>query len=116
VYDTLLQLYAKYPDPGSKGRALQCLGFLFRAQPTLMTLETSAAIMDEIFSSSQEEMRGRLLKIIQDFLVSEASKHNTNEKGVKGTGKADNKVNMAELVGNTDGFADSGCVILVRNC
>ena len=55
-------------------------GFLFRAQPTLMTLESSAMIMDNIFTSSQDELRGRLLKIIQDFLLSEASKHNAKEK------------------------------------
>jgi len=36
---------------------------------------------DEIFASPEEEGRGRLLKIIQDFLVSEASKHIAKEKG-----------------------------------
>jgi hypothetical protein len=56
-------------------------GFLFRAQPTLMTLERSAIIMDAIFASHEEEGRGRLLKILQDFLVSEASKHAAKEKG-----------------------------------
>jgi cohesin loading factor subunit SCC2 len=103
----------------------RCTGFLFRAQPTLMTLERSATIMDAIFTSQEEEGRGRLLKILQDFLVSEASKHATKEKGSvfgifllpgsykhwlderKGTNKSSD-VNMDELVGNTDGFADSG--------
>ena len=56
-------------------------GFLFRAQPTLMTLPRSASVMDEIFASPEEEGRGRLLKIIQDFLVSEVSKHSAKEKG-----------------------------------
>jgi len=46
-----------------------------------MTLERSAVIMDEIFASPEEEGRGRLLKIIQDFLVSEAAKHIAKEKG-----------------------------------
>lgn len=57
------------------------VGFLFRAHPTLMTMERSALVMDEIFASSEEEGKGRLLKIIQDFLVSEASKHSAKEKG-----------------------------------
>jgi len=57
------------------------LGFLFRAQPTLMTVDRSAVVMDEIFASSEEEGKGRLLRIIQDFLVSEASKHSAKEKG-----------------------------------
>lgn len=56
-------------------------GFLFRAQPTLMTLERSAGIMDAIFASSDEESRGRLLRIMQDFLVSEAAKHAEQRKG-----------------------------------
>jgi cohesin loading factor subunit SCC2 len=56
-------------------------GFLFRAQPSLMTMDRSSKIMDEIFASPEEEGRGRLLKILQEFLVSESSKHSTKEKG-----------------------------------
>jgi|ERR1700679_518199 hypothetical protein len=56
-------------------------GFLFRAQPSLMTLDRSATIMDAIFASPDEESRGRLLRIMQEFLVSEAAKHSTKEKG-----------------------------------
>lgn len=98
-------------QPISSCMMSQCVtGFLFRAQPTLMTLESSAMIMDATFASQEEEGRARLLKIMQEFLVSEATKH-----AQKGKGKADAKgkqslteVNMEELVGNTDGFADSG--------
>lgn len=46
-----------------------------------MTMERSSTIMDEIFASPEEEGRGRLLKIMQDFLVSEAAKHSAKEKG-----------------------------------
>ncbi|EJF61054.1 hypothetical protein DICSQDRAFT_170603 [Dichomitus squalens LYAD-421 SS1] len=110
VYMCLLKLYDKYQDQGLRGRILQCLGFLFRAQPALMTAEPSAKIMDAIFSSSSEEARGRLLKILQDFLVTEAAKHAANEKAsASAKGKVvTGKVNMEELIGNTDGFADSG--------
>ncbi|KAG2144172.1 uncharacterized protein EDB93DRAFT_1154179 [Suillus bovinus] len=105
IYKSLLELYEKYNDVGLKGRILQCLGFLFRAQPTLMTLGRSASIMDDIFHSSDLESRGRLLRIMHDFLVSESMKHHEEQKGgTKGKGVVD----MAELVGNTDGFADSG--------
>ena len=105
-------------------------GFLFRAQPTLLTAEASSRIMDDIFSSSDEDARGRLLKIMQDFLVSEAEKHAAiqKEKGMSDflcrlrytltrsvvtskTKSAIDKVNMKELVGNTDGFAESGFVL-----
>lgn len=107
IYNTLLALYAKYTDVGLKGRILQCLGFLFRAQPTLMTLEQSAGIMDAIFASPDEESRGRLLRILQDFLVSEAAKHTEQQKG-SGQVKKEGGLDMAQLVGNTDDFADSG--------
>ena len=75
-----------------------------------MTLESSAMIMDATFASQEDDGRARLLKIMQEFLVSEAGKHSQKEKS-----KANMKskqvltdVNMEELVGNTDGFADSG--------
>lgn len=107
IYKSLLELYEKYNDVGLKGRILQCLGFLFRAQPTLMTLERSASIMDDIFHSSDLESRGRLLRIMHDFLVSESMKQHEEQKG-GAKGKQGGVVDMAELVGNTDGFADSG--------
>ncbi|KAF7365521.1 Sister chromatid cohesion protein [Mycena venus] len=110
IYNSLLQLYEKYDNADLRGRILQCLGFLFRAQPSLMTMERSSLIMDDIFSSPDEERRGRLLKIIQEFLISEAAKHSAKQKdaiAVKGKAKPTD-VNMEELVGNTDGFADSG--------
>jgi cohesin loading factor subunit SCC2 len=92
-----------------------------------MTLDRSAAIMDAIFASPNEEQHVRVLKIFQDFMSSEAAKHSNSEKGKgmsellliinvdlpppaetsKSTGKVVG-VQMDELVGNTDGFADSG--------
>jgi hypothetical protein len=57
-------------------------GFLFRARPTLMTLERSASIMDDIFHSSDLESHGRLLRIMHDFLVSESTKHHEDQKGL----------------------------------
>ncbi|KAJ7366455.1 hypothetical protein DFH08DRAFT_1003444, partial [Mycena albidolilacea] len=110
IYGSLLQLYEKCGNEDLRGRILQCLGFLFRAQPSLMTMDRSSVIMDDIFSSSDEERRGRLLKIIQEFLISEAAKHSAKQKdaiAIKGKVKPTD-INMDELVGNTDGFADSG--------
>ncbi|KIY69312.1 hypothetical protein CYLTODRAFT_436196 [Cylindrobasidium torrendii FP15055 ss-10] len=110
IYDSLLKLYGKYRQPTLKGRFLQCLGFIFRAQPTLMTYTDSAAIMDEIFASDDFETRGRLLRIFQDFLASEAAKHAAKEKANSANAKkpVEAQINMDELIGNTDGFADSG--------
>jgi cohesin loading factor subunit SCC2 len=46
-----------------------------------MTQQDSATIMDAIFASTEEEGRARLLKIMQDFLISESEKHTAKEKG-----------------------------------
>jgi len=46
-----------------------------------MTHESSAQLMDQIFSSEGEEAKARLLKILQDFLSSESAKHAAQEKG-----------------------------------
>jgi cohesin loading factor subunit SCC2 len=45
-----------------------------------MTAEDSASVMDDIFTSPDEESRGRLLKIIQDFLLSQAAKNTSKER------------------------------------
>ncbi|KAF8636245.1 hypothetical protein AX17_003730 [Amanita inopinata Kibby_2008] len=108
TYDTLIHLYENYDSSSLRARILQCLGFLFRAQPTLMTKDRSSAIMDAIFASPDQEGHGRLLKIIQDFLMSEAEKHTMKEKENAKNKSKTTEVNMDELVGNTDGFADSG--------
>ncbi|KAG8738993.1 Sister chromatid cohesion protein 2 [Ceratobasidium sp. 414] len=105
IYGLIHQLYRRFNDQLLRGRLLQCFGFLFRAHPSLLTHDDSAEMMDVIFASPQEEAQARLLKIMQDFLLSEASKHThaaNNNKPKKGA------VNMDELIGNTDGFADSG--------
>ncbi|THG98726.1 hypothetical protein EW145_g7376 [Phellinidium pouzarii] len=85
IYDCILRLYEKYTDNSIRGRLLVCLGSLFRAQPTLMTLESSATMMDAIFASSEEE------KLTKNKVTALSA-----------------SVNMEELVGNTHGFAESG--------
>lgn len=46
-----------------------------------MTRPQSATMMDAVFSSSDEDAKGRLLKIMQGFLISECEKHATLQKG-----------------------------------
>lgn len=55
-------------------------GFLFKAQPTLMTLESSATMMDAIFASDEDDSRARLLRLMQEFLIAESEKHSEQEK------------------------------------
>jgi cohesin loading factor subunit SCC2 len=60
-----------------------------------MTLERSAAIMDSIFASSEDEGHGRVLKILQEFLVSEATKHSALEKGMQSAFSRTNLIALA---------------------
>lgn len=46
-----------------------------------MTRPQSAAMMDAVFGGEDEDAKGRLLKIMQGFLVSESEKHSALQKG-----------------------------------
>jgi hypothetical protein len=46
-----------------------------------MTEEATSGLMDGIFASSDGDMQGRLLKIIQDFLSTTSAKQTESEKG-----------------------------------
>lgn len=97
----------------SKSLTVLSLGFLFRAQPTLLTAEPSTLIMDSILSSNDDDARARLLRIIQEFLSAEAEKHAMKEREKSKNKGAVGSVNMEELIGNTDGFAESGYVFVL---
>lgn len=99
-----------------------------------MTLESSASMMDAIFESPEYDNRARLLKLMQDFLVSEAAKHMAQERGFSSVTSFSTKltislestkqksikteagVNMEELIGNTHGFAESGYARVPPSC
>lgn len=74
---------------------------------------SSTAIMDAIFDSPNPSLHVQVLRIIQDFLASQeraaanVAWASTDKKPKK---KGATGVKMEELVGNVEGFADSGCV------
>ncbi len=95
--------------------ALQNLGFIFRAHPTLMTRPSITDMMDGIFATGSLQDRATLLKIMLDFLSADALRRNPDNAVVNvGTGrrKPENpdagSVDMTVLVGNTETFADTG--------
>lgn len=109
ICESILALYHA-PNKTFRAPSLQCLGFVFRSYPSLMIGEVIAQIMDDVFKSGSATDRELLLKIILDSLSSnqhslpdEPSSSSPRKKDV-----AVEKVDMDELVGNTDRFADSG--------
>lgn len=99
----LVDLYNLRLGPAIQMQILAPLGFIFRAYPQLMVTEKSTAIMDSIFATNIPQAQAQLLKVIQEFLSSQERPELPIEKVKVETG-----VKIAELVGNVDGFADSG--------
>ncbi|ORY37374.1 sister chromatid cohesion C-terminus-domain-containing protein, partial [Leucosporidium creatinivorum] len=102
IYTLLVKLYSLPVGPQVQSSALNSLGFLFRAYPTLMLNPSSTTIMDSVFKTGTPQLQLQLLKILQDFLTSQA------KASTASTQKAEKGVKIDELVGNVDGFADSG--------
>lgn len=103
VYKLLVHLRSLPLAQGVHNAALTSLGFLFRAFPQLMLQPASTAIMDAAFTSGSSQTQLQLLRIIQDFL---SCQNRTKEDGHRERPHAG--VDIDELVGNVDGFADSG--------
>ncbi|GEM10950.1 cohesin loading factor subunit SCC2 [Rhodotorula toruloides] len=111
TFATFLRLHSLQLPPPVKSAVLTSLGFIYRAHPTLMMHSSSTAIMDAILDSPNPALHVQVLRIIQDFLASQeravASVASTaTEKKTKRKGAT--RVKMEELVGNVEGFADSG--------
>lgn len=104
--------------------ALRDLGSLFRGFPLMMISEDGMEVMDAVFAKGTPAEVEMLLRIILDFLTVDSERRAPERlaaaeavaSSAKATGRKSNTsssaaskaVNMKELVGNTDSFADSG--------
>ncbi|GAA6018662.1 hypothetical protein JCM8202_000602 [Rhodotorula sphaerocarpa] len=109
TFNLLIRLHGLDVQPMIQSAVLTSLGFLYRAYPALMLRPASTAIIDSIFDSRAPAPRLQILRIIQDFLTSQEQA----QAAVFGRGQQKNAqttvgVEMNELVGNVEGFADSG--------
>lgn len=111
----LIRLHGLRVQPLVKAAVLTSLGFVFRTHPVLMINEASTTIIDAVFDAADVAPRLQLLRIIQDFLLSQEQAQATaaastrpkkKQKGVPAGG--DDGVELDELVGNVEGFAESG--------
>lgn len=114
VFDRLVAQYHDRAAASLRLITLQSLGFLFRANPTLMLDPSATEIMDAIFErggggggGSGQELR-RLLLIFHDVLARQVEKGSEEVSTAAVTIAAE--VDMTELIGNTEGFAESGYV------
>lgn len=74
-----------------------------------MLTETSTSIMDTVFAAGTPQSTVQLLRIIQDFLASQGKLGIVPSAGAIAIDQS-RELAMDELVGNVDGFADSGYV------
>lgn len=103
--------------------ALRCIGALFRGFPSLMDTDQGKSVMTGVFASGNTTDKEMLLKVFVEILTHDESAHAmelsktqaieardrataTKKTNPAGGGSAD-KVNMKELVGDTDSFAHS---------
>lgn len=121
VFKTLLDV--RQANSTYSATALRNIGYLFRGFPLLMISEEGMGIMDEVFAHGRQAEAERLLKIIVEFLTVDAERRApeqvaTTEPVSKSVGASkrlasrkaslNRPVDMTELVGDTDTFADSG--------
>ena len=69
---------------------------------------SSTEILDAAFASSDKSVQLQILRIIHGFLASQDTSPSTAPGGKGRSKKVGNVVQMDELVGNVEGFADSG--------
>ena len=115
TFTLLIRLHGSNVQPLVKAAVLTSLGFVFRTHPVLMINEASTTIIDAVFDAPDVAPRLQLLRIIQDFLLSQEQAQATaaasvrpkkKQKGVPAGGS--DGVELDELVGNVEGFAESG--------
>ncbi|CAH7690333.1 sister chromatid cohesion C-terminus-domain-containing protein, partial [Phakopsora pachyrhizi] len=106
VYKILVQIYHNEHVTKLRGVAIICLGFLYRSFPKLMTRTDSLEIMDGIFkvnAITEVELQHRLIKVIAEFIEGQAEQLGLKNELDDATG-----VDMGQLIGNCEGFEDSG--------
>ncbi|GAA5844746.1 hypothetical protein JCM11251_002267 [Rhodosporidiobolus azoricus] len=108
VFNVLVRLYTLTLPPQIKFTILTSLGFLYRSYPTLMLHVSSTQIIDAIFDSPNPKLHLQVLRIVQDFLASQERAATVVGGQPTKKKKVEEGVKMEELVGNVEGFADSG--------
>ena len=73
-----------------------------------MVHETSLRVMDDVLAGDEVDTQAVLLGIIQDFLIAESIKSGAIDKKTASELEMNKgKVNMVELIGDTDNYAES---------
>ncbi|GAA5958783.1 hypothetical protein JCM21900_004761 [Sporobolomyces salmonicolor] len=108
VYQALVKLQGLPLPPAVRSAILTSLSFVYRAHPTFMLHSDSTDIIDAIFAAPNAQMHLQVLRIVQDFLASQERLAAGAAPGGVKKKKAEQGVKMDELVGDVQGFADSG--------
>lgn len=85
-------------------QALESLGWMCETLPSMLTMENSITLIETVLEAGDADLVNQVLCLFRDFLRSEQprlakSKPNRRENG---------RVDMKELIGNAEDFADAG--------
>ncbi|GAA5958305.1 hypothetical protein JCM3765_004786 [Sporobolomyces pararoseus] len=108
VFDVLIELHNLELPSEFKSTVLTSLSFIWRGYPTLMIEPASTSIIDAVFDSPDRGLQLQILRIVQNFLASQERSTPSAPTTKAKRKKAETGVQMDELVGNVEGFADSG--------
>ncbi|GAA5994954.1 hypothetical protein JCM5350_007201 [Sporobolomyces pararoseus] len=108
VFNVLIELHNLELPAEFKSTVLTSLSFIWRGYPTLMIEPASTSIIDTVFASSDRGLQLQILRIVQNFLASQERSAPPAPTAKAKRKKSETGVQMDELVGNVEGFADSG--------
>jgi cohesin loading factor subunit SCC2 len=112
ILDTICKMLVGLYSAESEGWqviALQNLGLLLRSYPHLWTREDVTQLLDGIFASDNLRLRELVIRSLSEYLTKEHEKKAAEVEALslKMPHSAKKRVDMEQLVGNTEVFADS---------
>ncbi|KAJ3215578.1 Sister chromatid cohesion protein 2 [Dinochytrium kinnereticum] len=106
LYEITLAFASPRLSPLLISYSLQALGHLFSIQPRIMLRDDARRLMDGVFQSGAAGQKIDLIKVFEEFLLSEQSRIDTSK--AKGEGKQAEGIDLQVLVGNAEEMGDSG--------
>ncbi len=106
---TMLVKLATIPSEPWQALALQNMGMLLRTHAALWTRDDVTALLSDIFASKHPRHKETVVRALSDYLSREHERKAAEVEALsnKTPGSSRKKVDMDQLVGNTEAFADS---------
>ncbi|KAL1921753.1 uncharacterized protein VTP21DRAFT_10395 [Calcarisporiella thermophila] len=104
LFDIIISFASANIHETVKAIAIQSLSFLFQSHPTLMLEDPSRELMNRVFEKESTELKIQLLKVYNEYLVSEMRKADPEKK----ESKEDSWTDLSVLMGDADQMVEAG--------